>query len=82
MKLGAKPNNSSGTGPMTRTTTCASLATTTLAILPALAPFSVEDRRELFYNVTNPQEELSRDVVELALEMLTLAMRRPEKFTN
>ena len=44
--------------------------------------FSAENRRELFYNVTNPKEELLGDVFELALGMLTLAMRHPEKFDN
>ncbi|OLP81340.1 hypothetical protein AK812_SmicGene38133 [Symbiodinium microadriaticum] len=38
--------------------------------------------KELFYNVTNPKEELLGDVFELALGMLTLAMRHPEKFDN
>ena len=44
--------------------------------------YSAEDRRELFHNVTNPKEELLGDVFELALGMLTLAMRHPEKFNN
>ena len=44
--------------------------------------FSAEDRRELFHNVTNPKWELLGDVFELALGMLTLAMRHPEKFSS
>ena len=41
-----------------------------------------EDRRELYNGVTNPREELLGDALELALGILTMAIRYPNHFIN
>ena len=41
-----------------------------------------EDRRELYHGVTNPREELLGDTLELALGILTMAIRYPNHFIN
>ena len=41
-----------------------------------------EDRRELYHGVTNPREELLGDTLELALGILTMAIRYPNYFIN
>eukprot|EP00439_Symbiodinium_sp_Y106_P059836 s2485_g8.t1 len=41
-----------------------------------------EDRRELYNGVTNPREELLGDTLELALGILTMAIRYPNHFIN
>ena len=44
--------------------------------------FTPEDRRELYNGVTNPREELLGDTLELALGILTMAIRYPNHFIN
>ena len=41
-----------------------------------------EDRRELYFGVTDPREELLGDTLELALGILTMAIRYPKHFIN
>ena len=41
-----------------------------------------EDRRELYFSVTDPREELLGDTLELALGILTMAIRYPNHFIN
>ena len=41
-----------------------------------------EDRRELYNGAANPREELLGDTLELALGVLTMAIRYPNHFTN
>ena len=41
-----------------------------------------EERRELYHGVTNPREELLGDTLELALGILTMAVRYPNHFIN
>ena len=41
-----------------------------------------EDRRELYNGVTNPRQELLGDTLELALGILTMAIRYPNHFIN
>ena len=41
-----------------------------------------EDRCELYHGVTNPREELLGDTLELALGILTMAIRYPNHFIN
>ena len=44
--------------------------------------FTPEESRELYNGVTSPREELLGDTLELALGVLTLAMRYPAHFPN
>ena len=41
-----------------------------------------EDRRELYFGITDPREELLGDTSELALGILTMAIRYPNHFIN